>query len=262
MYSKLLLAILWIYSTNTPALEKNYYFQISGGHSISSDAYLHDYVDENSDLPLLFGLPEIGAEGDFGNSNEFDLALGKIINDKFSVEIAYTKFSSLSFEGNANFINSGDIQPSSSDVKSHAVMLNSYYHFKPRHMTENIKFQPYLGIGLGQAFNKMAPVVFEFPEFDQGTNGEIAASITASGKRNNFAKQFISGLKFPITSAIDLDIKYKYIDHGRVQTNQGDLRILRYHDDGSTALDTEIEIQTTTARLKSHNFMLGFTFNF
>ena len=124
LYSKLLLAILWIYSTNTQALENNYYFQISGGHSNSSDTYLHDYVDESSDLPLLFGLAEIGAEGDFGNSSEFDLAFGKIINDKFSVEIAYTKFSSLSFEGNATFINSGDFQPSSSDVKIHFITSN------------------------------------------------------------------------------------------------------------------------------------------
>jgi len=92
-----------------------------------------------------------------------------------------------------------------SDITSMVVMANGYYDFSAGGV------RPYIGAGIGWAQNEMDPVVQTFP------GGSIT---TPGGKKSGTAFALMAGVGIPVSGWV-LDIGYRYIDLGKIESGSG-----------------------------------------
>lgn len=124
------------------------------------------------------------------------------------------------------------------DLDSLAVMGNLYFEF-----TEGRGVAPYFGIGAGVAYNKLGDL-----SFDDGAG--FQGSVSGDSKLN-FAWGAMFGFGIPLGGRLVLDIAYRYMDLGDVQTIQNrDLTV-----GGITA-----SYPGATGHLHAHELALGFRF--
>jgi opacity protein-like surface antigen len=94
----------------------------------------------------------------------------------------------------------------SADITSTAIMVNGYYDFSAGGV------RPYLGAGVGLSRNHMGPLVQDWGRgfqlaFGAGTTTEAAFAVMA-------------GVGIPLSGRI-LDIGYRYVDLGKIETGTG-----------------------------------------
>jgi|SRR5262249_31730268 len=90
------------------------------------------------------------------------------------------------------------------NIDSLAVMGNLYFEFSEGGVT------PYLGLGVGASQNKLGDVTINNPALGQG-------SIIGDTKLG-FAWGAYFGFSFPLASHLAIDIAYRFVDLGDVQT--------------------------------------------
>jgi opacity protein-like surface antigen len=96
------------------------------------------------------------------------------------------------------------------DVTSLAVMANGYFDFNVGSST----FKPYVGAGLGFAQNKIGTLTATGPGF---------IGVAPGGTKTDFAWSLTAGVGFKLPNALVLEVGYRYIDVGKVETDAGNI---------------------------------------
>ena len=132
----------------------------------------------------------------FSNTPVFSAGVGYKISDDVRAEIAlqHRKFK-------YDYTAAGTTTTQS--TKNYAAFLNGYYDFN-----NDSSFTPYLTAGLGVSRNKAGD-----GKQDDGGTPEIYAGKTST----NLAWNVGVGSKMAISSDLDLDIAYRYVDLGKIK---------------------------------------------
>lgn len=143
-----------------------------------------------------------GFAGDIGNSALFEAGVGYQLpyNLRADLTVGYRPgFKVESREARGTLPVNAD-----ADVKNWAVMANLYYD-----IATGTAFTPYVGAGLGVAFNKVDDVTYSFG----------AGRIHENGKsKTNFAWSLQAGAAYAVTQNVKVDLGYRYIDLGGFET--------------------------------------------
>jgi opacity protein-like surface antigen len=93
------------------------------------------------------------------------------------------------------------------DITSLALMANGYYDF-----ATSSKWSPYLGAGLGYAQNKADNPTASF--------GGVTIHVPG-GTASGLAWALTAGLSYQLSGQYVLDIAYRYVDLGKIETDSG-----------------------------------------
>lgn len=119
-----------------------------------------------------------------------------------------------------------DNTPIANHVKTQFIMLNAYYDF-----ANSTDFTPYIGTGIGYGRLKASSQI----------NGH-----SFSKKNNNFIWNVGVGVAYEISTNIALDVGYRYVDYGKINT-------------ATNLYDRSVN---TRSKLKAHEFNFGIRYTF
>jgi opacity protein-like surface antigen len=166
-------------------------------------------------------------------------------------ELEYTFRGKADFNNTTNraYLNSvGDVYDNGNadaTVKSQSLMANVYYDFK-----NTSDFTPYVSAGIGASFNKLD--VTEYQNI-------ISSSASANDKKTDFAWSVGVGVNYALNKDLDLDLGYRYVDLGKVNTSTV-IGWNGYYANGVNILGATVS--DYEAKLKSHDFSLGLRYKF
>lgn len=130
------------------------------------------------------------------------------------------------------------------DMRTQNLMANVYYDFR-----NSSSFTPYVSAGVGASFNKL----------NVSERDSSAVSGNASDKKTDFAWSLGLGVNYEINKNLDLDLAYRYMDLGKVDTTVAYAWAGQYTGgtlfNGATVSDYE-------AKLKTHDFTVGLRYKF
>jgi opacity protein-like surface antigen len=104
------------------------------------------------------------------------------------------------------------------DLASHSVMATAYWDFP--FVQGGTGF---VGFGLGWANVSMSNLSSSSWTAIAAAQGAAGVPIAPGGHSDNFAWQIATGMAFPITSRMQLEIFYRYLDAGRIRTTAGNV---------------------------------------
>ena len=180
------------------------YFRSSIGYSWSRDPSVNwtgttfDSVDMGSSW-VGEGAVGCGTAGDRGLRGE--LAFGVRGNKSFKADIVSVPPSIL-YQPN---------DPAHTSVKSYTGMINAYYD-----LGNHGGFVPYVGAGVGAAYNKMSNVYFT------GADGATYFNEVIGANQLSLAWALMAGVEYKFSSRASIDVGYRYIDLGSVHSDHGD----------------------------------------
>jgi len=226
---------------------------ISGELSRSSDFFDRDSTATNP--PALFGTTpgsdgrSIGAYGDFGRFLGLEGSVGAYVLPWLRMDLSHNYRPHMEYSGQANFAGVPGAQPVYATASSLSLMCNIFIEpmrlagFSPG------RLRPYLGGGLGLAYNRIDGMTYLFPGLKVHK-----ISITPSGEKTNRAFMVTVGTLIALSQRVFLDVAYRYTDLGRVRTEAGRMYM--------NNLPAGIEISETRTRLGSHGIFLGLGYSF
>jgi opacity protein-like surface antigen len=143
---------------------------------------------------------------DAGGSIDDDLGTATLFNAGIGFKILPFIRTDLTLTYRTGYeIDSNQLVPGSSattDVTNLTGMLNAYYDFP-----EFGRFQPYIGFGVGLAYNDVDSV--------------NAGGVTLSGESStDFAWQVGLGTAIALVPGVAIDLGYRYVDLGEVETGR------------------------------------------
>lgn len=172
-----------------------------------------------------------GFSGDLGKSAVFELGAGYQLPYNLRAELTAgyrPNFAVRSRESLSGIPLSADAK-----LRTWTVMANAYYD-----IDTGTAFTPYVGAGAGVAFNRLNTVTYRLG----------AAEFQESGKNTSrFAWSVMAGGAYAVTSAIKLDLGYRYLDAGRFETS------------GNT---TNGPVKPVKGDVRSHEIKLGLRYAF
>ena len=226
-------------ASSTSALEaedyqKKYYFQLNTGASYAT-------------IP----------KGDFGDtkssswSSLFGVEFGYKLNDQLraSLDISYrpnltpknTTLRSAALSHNGHTESSDTFYNTKYQIKSISAMINLNYDIM--HINN---ITPYLAAGLGFTRNTVKENEIEYS--NHTSDGKLTSTRPVQSHikstKNSFAYKLGLGARYTLTQGFDLDLKYQYVDLGKIRA-------------GCT-----INSPTENGKLNSHEIMLGIVYKF
>lgn len=103
----------------------------------------------------------------------------------------------------------GEVDPLHTSLTTYTAMLNVYKDFG------NIRgFIPYLGAGIGVAYNRMGDVYF--------TGNSNLTNVIHGNNDLSLAWALMAGVGYQISDRTILDLGYRYIDFGRIDSQRSD----------------------------------------
>lgn len=248
---------LSVFALPDSAMTGGWYVRGAVGYEKSRTANMSDVNCSSISPPALFGcaagddgLP-ISAYGDFGNFPLVEAALGRQLLPWLRVDLALTYRFHMNYDGNANFLSVGSNQPVSAKADSLAGMLNVFVDINGFLPGKKLwRFQPYLGGGVGLAYNRLGEMTFLFPD----NQGAHKISIMPAGDRTNFAYMLAVGTGVVLTEHFSLDIAYRYFDLGRVGSSPGNM----YMD----IIPAGIAVNDIESPLRTHGLAVGLRYHF
>ncbi len=259
---RMILAVAMIFALSSipfsdSAYAQSWYIRGQAGYEQSLDADFSDTNCASAHPPALFGCaagPDgrpIGAYGDFGRYPLLEIAAGRTFLPWLRADLSLAYRFGMDYQGQANFLSVGAVQPVSAKAESFAGLVNLFIDlngfFKPGTLG---RFSPYVGGGLGLACNRLGEMTFVFPQ----NPGAHKISIVPAGEKTDFAFALAVGTGFALTENLILDIAWRYIDLGRVQTDPGGMWM--------NTLPSGLAISNIETRLKSHGPSLGLRVHF
>ncbi len=231
------------------------YFRLSLMYEQTLDARFSDRrCNPASGLVPYFGCVDgndgrpIGAYGDFGGGFGGEVALGLRLHPVLRVEAAFAHQGSLEFQGNANFLKAGSLEPVRGDVSQNRFNVRGYLDIAPLLKVDLGVFEPFVGAGIGVAWNKIKTMTYEFPELAK----QPALTTVPGGSHTSMMWITLVGTAIRITPKTFIDMAWTYSDYGRVRTSAGAIDVVR----GGVSV-AQIPVEATEAKLRSHGFMLG-----
>ena len=126
------------------------------------------------------------------------------------------------------------------EVSVNTLMLNAYYDFR-----NDSAFTPWVSAGIGYARIHQKTTGISTWDYGYGSSGR--ESLSRSGSADNFAWSLGAGVRYDVTPDIALDLSYRYLDAGDSSVS--------YKDEWGDKYKSEVDV-------KSHDIMLGVTYNF
>jgi opacity protein-like surface antigen len=120
------------------------------------------------------------------------------------------------------------------DVRSYTGMMNAYYD-----MGSFGGFVPYVGAGIGAAYNKMGNVT------------QTGGGYVDGGEHVSLAWSLLAGVGYKISDRLTLDLGYRYIDLGSVSSSE-----VKHCPCGDASLTNRLKADDLTA----HELKLGMRF--
>jgi opacity protein-like surface antigen len=181
------------------------YWRLDLGGSIATDAGLSD--NNNTAPPMICGnvaCTTYGEINDVGTSRMFAIGGGAHLSP------------STRFDVTLNIRDSFDLSERdvagnlfTAEMKSISVMLNGYYDFALGWG------KPYLGAGVGFGSNKMSSITATAAVVDSPLRG------LPDGSKSGFAWSLMAGIGFPMSGGGIIDLGYRYVDLGKIETGAG-----------------------------------------
>jgi len=210
------------------------YFRVETGYSQSFDA---DFGDKN------FGADHVicgnqtcttrGSFDDVGSSVILSAGVGRHFTRNLRGEINLAYRPGYQVDGMDKFITPGHY---TADVKSWSLMASGYYDFHLR------GWIPYLGAGIGVARNTVGTFTFHD---NAGFSGSAASKTTAG-----VAWALMAGVGIPLSPRYTIEVGYRYIDLGKIETGPG----------SQTFLGTTTPYEGAQGRLKANELTLALRF--
>ncbi len=207
------------------------YIRGDAGGAFSTGTHFHD---------TSHAAPTLGEgvklQGNSGQSAIYDAGVGARFTPNFRADLTFSYLPSLRFSGSDNLALGTS---NTAAIHSWVAMVNFYVDFWP-FLTVIGPMQPYFDIGFGAARNSLGSM----------NSGLFGGSI-AGHTQTDFAGAVGVGVAWAITRQIELDLAYKFIDLGDMQT-------------GSTLTvgSTATTISPIRADLSVHTVTLGMRYNF
>jgi opacity protein-like surface antigen len=199
------------------AQSKGWYWRLDTGYSFATPASLKDKnsADPVSGTYICGGQLFLGACGkppgelnDIGEAWIAGVGVGYRFSPRLRVDVTASYRSGYKLEGE-------DTAPSSysADITSYNAMVNGYIDF-PLERTKTIV--PYVGAGLGYARNKIDDISNpNLPPLPPGL------STLPGGTKSGVAWQLSLGAGIQLTPKVILDVGYRYLDSGKIETSAG-----------------------------------------
>lgn len=235
---------------------EDWYLRGSLGYEQSEDADFSDRNCASTRPPALFGCVKgddgrpIGAYGDFGSYPVVELALGRRLLPWLRADLSLGYRFDADYDGNANFLSVGFNEPVSATLDSWTGMLNAFVDLAPLTSRDLGRFEPYLGVGLGAAYNQLGKMTYRFPENPY----RHKLSVTPDGERTSFAYRLALGTGIRLSEQLMLDLSAYYTDLGEVGTDSG-LMLMNHVPAG-------IRIDETETKLRAYGLSVGVRYAF
>ena len=169
--------------------------------------------------------------------------------------------------GNTNYRNTGARQPSEARLNTRQFLLTGFFDFPGRKIASDRALRPFVGVGVGLTSYRLRDYVQRFPEPDnpdgylrRGPGGEIPFTGLPGGSGRNRTWMLAAGVGLQLRENIHLDLSYRYTDTGDIQTDVGDITIVRYRVDG-TRRETRVRINETSTDFRTHSLLVTLRFD-
>ncbi|MBK1621127.1 hypothetical protein CKO42_22445 [Lamprobacter modestohalophilus] len=201
----------------------DWYLRAALGVEQSNDAEFFDRDCASQQPAALFGCVRgddgrpLGAYGDFGRYPLLEVAFGKRLLPWLRTDLSLGYRFDSDYQGNANFLSVGTHEPVSADFESWSGMVNAFVDLAPLIEADLGRFQPFVGVGAGLAYNQLGKVTYRFPQNPY----RHKLSVTPGGERTSFTYRLTAGTGIRLTDSLMLDLAVAYTDLGKVGTNAG-----------------------------------------
>ena len=236
------------------SVEASQYVRIGATWEDSRTTEFQDTDCEPEGRAALFGCADgddgmpIGARGDFGSGAGGQLAWGTHLGEMWRTELELTYQPGLDFEGNANFLDSGERQPVNGSLTQYRAGINLYIDLAAALARDAGTFEPYIGLGASIVRNQMGTMQYDFPEL----NNQPAMTTVPGSSSEHFGWMVMVGTGIELSARNVIDVGLSWHDHGRVETPVGEIDVIR----GGESVAT-VEVESTRARLESIGLMLS-----
>ena len=226
-----------------------------GAAKVESTRFQDARAPDATDLPVLYGGPARFTDGTFESGPELRLGVGYRPWPRLRAALELTAAPAVDFTGNANYSRSGDEQPSTAKQSTRRLMLAATWDVASWRFGESERrWRLYLGGGYGVTEYRLTDFVQRFPSLRRGPNAEVPFTALPSGSDREATFMLATGVVVPLRGRWELDVGYRYTDGGNVETDLGEIDIVRYRADGSR-LDLAIAIDRTAGECRTHAVM-------
>ena len=232
------------------ACAEEFYARAALGVEWTRETRFRDVDPTRDDVAALYG-GATGIDGkptqtvgDFGAGAGFSLGLGRAVAPALRLEAAIEYRPELAFEGDANYRRTPGRQSVTADLSTTSAILTAWLDL-PRIGG----LRPFIGLGGGLSYARIGRTLMRFPGLSQTTT-------VPGGRSLNLAWTASAGIAKPLTERLTLDVAWRYMDSGDVETAQGDIRVLR------PDRDLSILIGKTRARLAGHGVWISLRYAF
>ncbi|WP_376695984.1 hypothetical protein [Wenzhouxiangella sp. EGI_FJ10305] len=190
----------------------------------------------------------IGARGDFGSALGAELAWGMHLGEYWRAEFMLGTMTGFDFEGNANFLDAGSLEPVSGDVEHWRAGVRGYLDVASAASIDLGRFEPYIGLGAYLARNEIETMNYRFPELAS----QPAITRVPGDDWTGFGWSVSVGTAFELNERHLLDLSLGWHEHGKLHTAAGEIDVIR---NGESV--ARVPVGRTRADLESWGVMLG-----
>lgn len=225
------------------------YLQLGGAFTFDVSSTFEDEDCAPSDIVAFYGCG-YRTRGDFEGAAMLELGGGWQFGHGLRLSASVGYLPSLDYSGHSNFLEGTRFDGTPEDVdgtvESWTLFADGAVDLAELAGWPDLPVRPYVTAGAGIAWNHLDPMVFRFPALGQTTT-------TPGGQTASFAWRVGAGLTIPVDEAVAIDITWRYLDLGTVQTERGDITVER---NGATsrvevgATEADLAVQTVGVSLR------------
>lgn len=215
------------------------YVQLGGAFTFDTASTFEDEDCAPSGVVAFYGCG-YHARGDFAGGAMLELGGGWQLGHGLRLSASVGYLPSLDYSGHSNFLDGTSFDGTPEDVdgtvESWTLFADAAVDLAELVGWADLPVRPYVTAGAGIAWNRLDPMVFRFPALEQTTT-------TPGGDTTSFAWRAGAGFTIPVDEALAIDIAWRYMDLGTVETDRGDITV---EHDGAT---NRVEVGATRADL-------------
>jgi opacity protein-like surface antigen len=215
------------------------YLLLGGSFSFDSASTFEDADCAPSGVAAFYGCG-YSTDGDFAGGAMLEAGAGWHFGHGLRLSATIGFLPSMDYSGHSNFLQGTSFEGTPEDVdgtvESWTLFADAALDLAEMAGWSDLPVRPYVTAGAGVAWNHLDPMVFRFPALDQTTT-------TPGGDTTSFAWRAGIGLTIPLDDAVAIDIAWRYLDLGTVETGRGDITVERH---GTTS---RVEVGATRADL-------------
>lgn len=225
------------------------YLLVGGAFTFDASSTFEDEDCAPSGVTPFYGCG-YHTRGDFQGGAMLELGGGWHVGHGLRLSASLGYLPSLDYAGDSNFLDATSFEGTPEDVdgtaESWTLFADAAVDLAELAGWSDLPVRPYVTAGAGVAWNHLDPMVFRFPALDQTTT-------TAGGDTTSFAWRAGAGLTIPVDASVSIDIAWRYMDLGTVETDQGDITVERHGEVSHVevgATRADLAVQTVGVSLR------------